>query len=212
VRSCYHSPNPQAGGPSLVGYPRLLIEYIRSYSPHLEAVSCICNPWVRHAVGGSVIYRLAGSNPARGTNIYPKFLSYCVALWWVNCTNSTRQHCHRPGAIQNIRYQFGEPLKPVPCVQNLMISHLTHYQTEIRNMPMNRHIHQAECSSLPTTHSTVTRQPGLHSVSVVSVQSTQKLLNWKIGPKWGKFRLAAWQQFGAVHITATRGIRGDTET
>jgi hypothetical protein len=28
------SPNPQAGGPSLVGCPRLLIQYIRSYSPY----------------------------------------------------------------------------------------------------------------------------------------------------------------------------------
>jgi len=28
------SPNPQAGGPPLVGCPRLLIEYIRSYPPH----------------------------------------------------------------------------------------------------------------------------------------------------------------------------------
>ena len=28
------SPNPQAGGPPLVGCPRLLIQYIRSYSPY----------------------------------------------------------------------------------------------------------------------------------------------------------------------------------
>jgi hypothetical protein len=28
------SPNPQAGGPPLVGCPRLLIQYIRSYPPH----------------------------------------------------------------------------------------------------------------------------------------------------------------------------------
>jgi hypothetical protein len=34
-------PNPQAGGPPHVGCPRLLIQYIRSYPPHLEAVSSI---------------------------------------------------------------------------------------------------------------------------------------------------------------------------
>jgi len=28
------SPNPQAGGPPLVGCPRLLIQFIRSYSPY----------------------------------------------------------------------------------------------------------------------------------------------------------------------------------
>jgi hypothetical protein len=28
------SPNPQAGGPPLVGFPRLLIQYIRSYPPY----------------------------------------------------------------------------------------------------------------------------------------------------------------------------------
>jgi hypothetical protein len=27
-------PNPQAGGPPLVGSPRLLIQYIRSYPPY----------------------------------------------------------------------------------------------------------------------------------------------------------------------------------
>jgi hypothetical protein len=32
-------PNPQAGGPPLVGCPRLLIQYIRSYPPCLEAFS-----------------------------------------------------------------------------------------------------------------------------------------------------------------------------
>jgi hypothetical protein len=43
-------PNPQAGGPPPVGCPRLLIQYIRSYPPYLEAVSSIRNLWTRHAV------------------------------------------------------------------------------------------------------------------------------------------------------------------
>jgi hypothetical protein len=43
-------PNPQAGGPPTVGCPLLLIQYIRSYPPHLEAVSSIRNPRTRHAV------------------------------------------------------------------------------------------------------------------------------------------------------------------
>jgi hypothetical protein len=44
------TPNPQAGGPPLVGCPRLLIQYIRSYPPKLEGVSSICNLRTRHAV------------------------------------------------------------------------------------------------------------------------------------------------------------------
>jgi hypothetical protein len=34
-------PNTQAGGPSLVDYPRLLIQYIRSSLSYLEALSSI---------------------------------------------------------------------------------------------------------------------------------------------------------------------------
>jgi len=33
----------KAGNPPLVGCPRLLIQYIRSYPPYLEAVSSVCN-------------------------------------------------------------------------------------------------------------------------------------------------------------------------
>jgi hypothetical protein len=43
-------PSPQAGGPPLVGCPRLLIQYIRNYPPHLEVVSSIRNLRTRHAV------------------------------------------------------------------------------------------------------------------------------------------------------------------
>jgi hypothetical protein len=42
--------NPQARGPPLVGFPRLLIQYIRSYPPYLEAVSFICNLKTRYAM------------------------------------------------------------------------------------------------------------------------------------------------------------------
>jgi hypothetical protein len=34
-------PNPHAGAPSLVGYPHLLVEYIRSCSPYLNPVSSV---------------------------------------------------------------------------------------------------------------------------------------------------------------------------
>jgi len=40
----------QAGVVPLVGAPRLLIQYIRSYPPYLEAVSSFRNPRTRHAV------------------------------------------------------------------------------------------------------------------------------------------------------------------
>jgi hypothetical protein len=36
-------PKPEAGGPLLVGCPQLLIQYIRSYPPHLVVVSSIRN-------------------------------------------------------------------------------------------------------------------------------------------------------------------------
>jgi hypothetical protein len=39
-----------AGGPPLVGCPRLLIQYIRSYPPYLEGISSIRNLRTRHAV------------------------------------------------------------------------------------------------------------------------------------------------------------------
>jgi hypothetical protein len=42
-------PNPQAGGPSLVGCLRLLIQYIHSYPPYLEGIS-IRSLRTRHAV------------------------------------------------------------------------------------------------------------------------------------------------------------------
>jgi hypothetical protein len=44
------TPNSQAGEPSLVGYPVLLIQCILSYPPYLEAVSSIRNLRTRHAV------------------------------------------------------------------------------------------------------------------------------------------------------------------
>jgi len=44
MSSCYSSPNPEAIGPPLVDYSRLLIHYIHSYPPYLEAVSSIRNP------------------------------------------------------------------------------------------------------------------------------------------------------------------------
>jgi hypothetical protein len=44
------TPNPQAGWSPLVGCPELLIQYIRSYPPYLEAVSSIRNLRTRHAV------------------------------------------------------------------------------------------------------------------------------------------------------------------
>jgi hypothetical protein len=44
------TPNPKAGGPPLVGCPRLLFQYIRSYPPYLKGVSSIRNLRTRHTV------------------------------------------------------------------------------------------------------------------------------------------------------------------
>jgi hypothetical protein len=43
-------PNPQAGGPPFIGSPRLLIQYIRSYTLYLEAVSFIRKLRTRRAL------------------------------------------------------------------------------------------------------------------------------------------------------------------
>jgi len=37
------SSNPRAGGPPIVGFPQMLIEYIRSCPAHLDAVCSTCN-------------------------------------------------------------------------------------------------------------------------------------------------------------------------
>jgi hypothetical protein len=49
VRTFSPSPNAQSGVPSLVGCPRLLIHFIRSCPPSVEAISSIRNPRTRHA-------------------------------------------------------------------------------------------------------------------------------------------------------------------
>jgi hypothetical protein len=46
----YPTPNPQAGGPTLVGSPQLLIQYISRYSSYLEAISSVRNLRVHHAL------------------------------------------------------------------------------------------------------------------------------------------------------------------
>jgi hypothetical protein len=44
------TPNPKAGGSPFVGCPQLLIQYIHSYPPYLEAVSLVCNLRMGRAV------------------------------------------------------------------------------------------------------------------------------------------------------------------
>jgi hypothetical protein len=61
---CYPPPNHQAEGPPIVGSSRLLIKYIRSYPPYLEAAPSIRNPRTRHAV----------------VKLDP--LNMCSGFWW----------------------------------------------------------------------------------------------------------------------------------
>jgi len=42
--------NPHPGGPPHVVFPRLLIEYIHSYTTYMEAVFSILNPRTPHAL------------------------------------------------------------------------------------------------------------------------------------------------------------------
>jgi hypothetical protein len=44
------TPNPPAGGPALVGLPRLLFQYIRNYHPYMEAVSSVLSLKTRRVV------------------------------------------------------------------------------------------------------------------------------------------------------------------
>jgi hypothetical protein len=50
LSSVFNVANFQAGGTPLVGCPRVLIQYIGSYPPYLEAVSSIRNLRTRHAL------------------------------------------------------------------------------------------------------------------------------------------------------------------
>jgi hypothetical protein len=52
-------PNLKAGGVPLVGCPRMLIQYIRSNPPYLEAVSSIRNLRTRHAMVTGELFNLA---------------------------------------------------------------------------------------------------------------------------------------------------------
>ena len=74
MRSCSTSPNPQPGGPLLVGFPRLFIQYVRRYPPHLEAVPATAS-W-----GGTARFSGCVCNE-RSKNIYRRIVSSarCVA-------------------------------------------------------------------------------------------------------------------------------------
>jgi hypothetical protein len=50
MRTCYTHINLQVGRPPLVGFPRMLIQNIRSYFPYVEIISSIYNLRTRHAV------------------------------------------------------------------------------------------------------------------------------------------------------------------
>lgn len=50
------SRNPQTGGPLLFGCTRLLMQYIRNYYSHLEAVSSIRDPRMRHAMEDDTLH------------------------------------------------------------------------------------------------------------------------------------------------------------
>jgi hypothetical protein len=43
MRRLQHPAQPQAEGPPFIGYPRVLVQYIRCYSPHLEVIPSIHN-------------------------------------------------------------------------------------------------------------------------------------------------------------------------
>ena len=46
----YPTPPPPTGGPPTVGCPRLLIQYVHSHPPSLEAAPCIHNVWTCHSI------------------------------------------------------------------------------------------------------------------------------------------------------------------
>jgi hypothetical protein len=83
-------PNPQAGGPPLVGCLRLFIQYIRSHPPYLEGVSSIRNLRTRHAVVTKA--QLAASE--EGFSPISEFLDWLLAFQhdkkWTHTEKSMR--------------------------------------------------------------------------------------------------------------------------
>ena len=63
------SPNPQAGGPPLVGCPRLLIQYIRSYPPYRR-------PFLRPQPEDAPCR--GDGDPLHGTNVVYKYKTHIL--------------------------------------------------------------------------------------------------------------------------------------
>ena len=79
------SPNPQAGGPPLVGCPRLLIQFIRSYPPKRRPF----------------LYPQPEDAPCRGDrDPLHGLMAYCKANLKSNCNKASP--CFRPFFIENM--------------------------------------------------------------------------------------------------------------
>jgi hypothetical protein len=66
-------PNHRAGGPPLVGCPRLLMQYISSYPPYLEAIASIRNLRTRNGV-----------ETRDPLNVDSKYTQLSIIRGWIN--------------------------------------------------------------------------------------------------------------------------------
>jgi hypothetical protein len=115
-------PNPLAGGPPLVGCPRLLIQYIRSYAPYLEAISSIRNLRVRHAVVTRDPLNMEYLNKCCVNSTLSNYNTFCLAT-----LESFRTYRQTDGLIERFNR----------CFAGLERRHITHTRT-MNNSPTKR--------------------------------------------------------------------------
>jgi hypothetical protein len=93
------TPNPKAGGPPLVGCPRLLIQYIRSYLSYLEAFSSILTLGTRHAV-------VTKDAPRRGWEYSMKMDLREIGIYGVNCIRLAQDRVQWRAFVNMVMYNL----------------------------------------------------------------------------------------------------------
>jgi hypothetical protein len=102
------SPNPQAGRPNLVGCMRLLIQYIRSKSPYLEAVP-------PHATRGRFMLSWRGPRPIVPHVFWKRLAHWVRSLCLPGSENRAQAHAASSWAIRiSAQTQHGTPVGPSP--------------------------------------------------------------------------------------------------
>jgi len=108
------SPNPQAGGPPLVGCPRLLIQFIRSYPPHRRPF----------------LYPQPEDQPCRGDrDPLHGIIYYCILICFAYLMATENRACVTNYSLVLHTSQFIDNL--TPCT----FQKFTHHRTTWRHIP-----------------------------------------------------------------------------